>query len=127
MLVSVALLWALTWSAFVVASVIGEPWRGWVIAAAFFVGVWSLALGAWRWPRAGGLVMTGVGLWSWSFFHSRAAMVGLSLPAIMLGLGFLWLGAMEARRRRARRAAPPAAAGPSAPDTPPETTPDGGD
>lgn len=114
-LISIAIVWALTWSAFVVASVIGEPWRGWVIGAAFCLGVWSLALAAWRRPRVGGLVMAGAGVWAWTFFHSRAAMVGLSMPAILLGLGFFWLGAVDARRRRrASRAANPEAEAPNA-------------
>lgn len=99
-LIAFAMAWALIWSAFVIASVVGEPWRGWVIGAAFCLGVWSLAIGAWRKPRIGGLVMAAAGLWAWGFFHSRAALVGLSIPAILLGLGFLWLGAVEARRRR---------------------------
>jgi|GEM_PF-2905312 len=119
--------WALTWSAFVIASVVGEPWRGWVIGAAFCLGVWSLAIGAWRKPRVGGLVMAGVGVWAWTFFHSRAAMVGLSMPAILLGLGFLWLGAVEARRRRREsRAAHPAAQESSAqnPEVAPAAGPD---
>lgn len=113
LLVVAAMLWSSLWSTFVIASVVGEPWRGWVIGAAFCLGVWSLALGAWRRPRFGGLVMAAVGVWAWTFFHSRAAMVGLSMPAILLGLGFFWHGAVEARRRRRARAAGHSAAGAS--------------
>lgn len=92
--------WALVWSAFVVAAVQGEPWRGWVIGAGFCGGVWSLALGAWWKPRAGGLVMVAAGVWAARFFHSRAAMIGLAAPAISLGLGFVLTGMAQARRTR---------------------------
>ena len=99
-LLAAAGLWALTWSSFVIASVQGEPWRGWVIGAAMCVSVWSLALGAWWKPRVGGLVMAGFGIWAATFFNARAAMLGLSAPAVVLGLGFLLFGVSEARRRR---------------------------
>ncbi|MFG0244177.1 MAG: hypothetical protein ACF8R9_15450 [Phycisphaerales bacterium JB054] len=125
-LISVAMVWALTWSAFVIASVIGEPWRGWVIGAAFCLGVWSLAIGAWRMPRLGGLAMAAAGLWAWGFFHSRAALVGLSMPALVLGLGFVWLGVAEARRRR-RAGRAVHSATPDAGVDAPEAAPAGGE
>ena len=112
MLIATATLWAAAWSAFVIVAVWGEPWRGWVIGAALCAGVWSLILGAWWKPRVGGVVRGVVGVWAWTFFHSRASMLGLSLPALVLGVGFLCLGAVEARRaRRQHQAAPPEPAG----------------
>ncbi len=116
--------WAVVWSGTVVAAVWGESWRGWVIGAVLALGVWALVLAA-RWkPRLGGLAMAATGVWAGSFLNSQAAMVGLTAPAVALGVGFLFLGMVRARRiRKARtpQTARPASAA-EAPKAAPHTT-----
>lgn len=99
------LVWAGAWTAFVVAALPGEPWRGWVIGAMFCIAVWLLTGLAWWKPRLGGLAMLGAGVWAWGFFHSRAAMLGLVTPSIALGLGFVLLSTSAAWRARRQAAA----------------------
>ena len=98
-----ALIWAVAWSSFVLAAVWGESWRGWVIGAIFVLVVWGLMAAVWWKPRFGGLAMAGAGVWAGNFFHSQAAMVGLVAPAVALGVGFLFLGMVRARRIRKAR------------------------
>ncbi len=102
---AVAVIWALLWTGALVAAVWGEPWRGWVIGAVLALGVWTLvAVARWK-PRTGGLLMAAVGIWAGTFFNSQAAMVGLTAPAVAMGVGFLFLGLVRARRiRKARKA-----------------------
>ncbi|MDQ7012868.1 MAG: hypothetical protein Q9O74_03105 [Planctomycetota bacterium] len=102
---AVAVIWALLWTGALAAAVWGEPWRGWVIGAVLALGVWTLvAVARWK-PRAGGLLMAAVGTWAGTFFNSQAAMIGLVAPAIAMGVGFLLLGLVQARRiRKARKA-----------------------
>ncbi|HZW09069.1 MAG TPA: hypothetical protein VFF69_04120 [Phycisphaerales bacterium] len=113
-LVAAASTWAAAWSAFALANTTGGDWRGVLIGAAFVAGVCAPVAAAWRFPRVGGALLLALGLWGWGFFHSRAAMLGLSIPAILLGLCFIASGAAGAwqrsrarRRARAGRAQPP--------------------
>ncbi len=100
------LLWAGAWSAFAIAGAIGGEWRGYLIAIGFGACVWAPALLAWRWPRVGGAAMAALGVWSWGFFESRSAMVGLSIPAVFFGTAWVLSGIGGAwRRARARRRA----------------------
>jgi hypothetical protein len=103
---AIASCWAAAWSAFVIASAMGDDWRGHLIAAGFLAAVWAPVIAAWRLPCVGGLALASLGLWGWGFFHSRAALVGLSIPAILHGLAFVTLGVAAAwQRSRSRRRA----------------------
>lgn len=123
-----AVLWASSWSALVIDTVQGDSWRIWVIGGVICLIVWSLAIWAWFQPRLGGLAMILAGLGAWNVLHSRAAMLGLSIPAISLGIGFLLHGIGHARRvRKARRVQVTEATTETAPtgQNPPDDTPPG--
>ncbi len=90
-------LWAGSWVWLVLAVSYGggeAPPPAW-IPLAWLASLAALVLLTWRWPIAGGIALIAAAVWAASVFP--AARVILSLPALVLGLGHVLLGAGRQR------------------------------
>lgn len=87
------LLWAGFWAWFVLAVSVGEePAPPLWIPLAWLGSLGALVMLCWKRPRLGGLVLTGTALWAGWYFANGGARLILAAPALVLGLGFLFLG-----------------------------------
>lgn len=104
-----ALLWVAGWSAFTAYA--AAPSFGLepdliLPVALFGLGVLLPVLLAWVFPRFGGLVLVGLGVFAYTLVHSEASRVGVVVPAVSLGSAFLALGSAAGWQRwRTRRKA----------------------
>ena len=106
---SLALVWAAGWTAFTAYTAAphfgSEPELA-LVAVGFGLGALGPVLLAWAFPRFGGLVLVGLGVFAAAWAHSESSRVGIVVPALGLGAGFLVLGTSAAWQRwRTRRKA----------------------
>lgn len=78
--------WAGFWTWFVVLSASSDGLTGWLHGLPILAGVLGLPVIAWFWPRAGGLLLAGAGVFAAWYFRHQAAQLMLALPAFVLGL-----------------------------------------
>ncbi len=103
---AVAMVWAAGWIAFTAQTVWAQGLQQAFIGTASGAVVLVPVLLAWRFPRFGGMVLVGLGVFAKLWADSQAAIVGLAVPGVGLGAVFLLLGTSASFQRwRTRRKA----------------------
>ena len=79
------------WTYFVTAVTLSEGRQALVPALFILIPMWAVAVIAWRWPRVGGSLLVGAGVFAAWYFHHPAPLSLMAIPLTTAGLAqLLW-------------------------------------
>lgn len=94
-------LWAGFWLWFSISVVISEPTLAWQ-PYTFIGSLIGLSVAAWRFPKAGGIMLIAAGLFAGYYFDNVWARGLLALPALLIGIARLAIASFPATAKSLR-------------------------